>query len=754
MVVLQRNVVFTCTVDELIHPTPIEESGREHKDVLLWTTFRTYIKNGTHYEPRLCCGMAAPLSVGDTVTIIADLVETDKYGRQYHFSCVKKQIPQERNAIIAFFVKNVNGIGEATATSIVDTLGANAVDQILADVSVLEQIPGISTKRATKIKAQLDELSASMEELQFFALTGLGGTRISAIKEAYEEKFSNKKNIDIIKIIKDNPYQLIEDVKGIGFKVADSVALKIGFPQDSQQRIMAGLTYILQSNVSTNGNIWIKKEKLLKDTASKNCLNLSPAFIKPVLEDAITKKMIIEEDERAYLPYYYELEKDIAKQMKSIADYSDAKKVSDQKLLDGIRYAESIKGRELDIGQKDAVMLCAKNNISIITGGPGSGKTTTLDILLTVLENVYDMHVVMAAPTGRASKRMTEQTNRPASTIHKLVGSLMGAPLNSLSDQRCVLVIDESSMIDIELMKKIMSIATDDTKIVFVGDVDQIPSIGAGQLLRDMINSTVIPTARLTKIHRQSADSHIIINAHLCINGKHLEKEGATDFFIAERDDEEKCLASIVNYMTKTYPTKLGISTSDIQVLAPLKRGTLGVNNLNNVLQNAINPPSSNKNSIQITVGETSFCLREGDRVIQNKNDYNIRCENGDDGVFNGEIGIVDSIQKRYGETFVRVVFPEHVAIYEDASVRNLTLAYAISVHKSQGSEFKTVILPLFNYTMPMIYNRNVLYTAITRAKQYCCIVGQRPTVNKMIHNNKIIHRNTTFVDRLQYYFS
>ena len=264
-----------------------------------------------------------------------------------------------------------------------------------------------------------------------------------------------------------------------------------------------------------------------------------------------------------------------------------------------------------------------------------------------------------------------------------------------------------------------------------------------------MIESGVIATARLTKIHRQSADSHIITNAHLCINGKHLEKEGTTDFFIAERDDEEECLKSIKNYMINVYPKKLGVNSSEIQVLAPLRRGALGVTNLNKFLQDAVNPRSTNKKELEIKMIDDLVIFREGDRVIQNKNDYNIPCVDGSRGVFNGEIGNIKKIVNNFGELSIVVSYPDKDAIYDMSAVRNLSLAYAITIHKSQGSEFKAVILPLYNYGMPTIYNRNLLYTAITRAKSYCCVVGQRNTTNKMIHNNKVNKRRTTLANRL-----
>jgi exodeoxyribonuclease V alpha subunit len=747
-IIMQKDIIFKCSVDAILHPTKEEEIKRQDKTAEMWTMFRTYIKRGTHYEPRICVGMAPPVAEGDELTLMGDLVDTGKYGLQFQFSGIQKQLPTERNAVVAFLVKNVNGVGPTIAEKIVDVLGTNVVEKVRQDPAVLESISGISAARASNIKSQLDAMESSLEELQFWAKTGLGNSRVLTVKSTYEEmRKENARKIDIIDLIKRNPYQLITDVKGIGFRVADSVALNIGFPKDDPKRIAAGLEFTLKEDVDAKGNIWTDKDTLLSAASGKTCLNLSTVTVLPILEKMIVDKKLIEENGRVYLPHYYELEFAISEKIKAIQSYQHAP-VSDSQIEHGIKRAERVKERELDDGQRAAVKTCIENNFSIVTGGPGVGKTTTLDILLYFLEHECNMNITMAAPTGRAAKRMTEQTGRNASTIHSLSGQKTQEDFTE-GDQRQVLVIDESSMVDISVMKMALDLCDVSTKVIFVGDVDQLPSIGPGQILRDMIESGVIATARLTKIHRQSADSHIITNAHLCINGKHLEKDGTVDFFITERFDEAECLKAIKSYIVNAYPNKLGVPSSDVQVLAPLRRGVLGVNNLNKVLQEAINPPDSSKQEIEMKLSDDAMILREGDRVIQNKNDYNIRCNDGSKGIFNGEIGKIKKIINNFGEILIVVAYPDKEAIYELSAAKNLTLAYAITIHKSQGSEFKAVVLPLFSYGMPTIYNRNLLYTAITRAKSYCCIVGKRETVNKMIHNNKVNKRRTTLTIRL-----
>ena len=748
-VVLQKDVIYRCSVDAIVHPKTGESNVDEiDKQNEVWTVFKTYIKKDSHYEPRTCAGMAPALSVGDNVTLIGDLVDTGTYGIQFKFSALQKHIPTERQGVINFLVKNVNGIGQMLAEKIVDAIGCDVVEKVRANPNVLSQVNGISKIRAQRIKEQLDGMEASLDELKFWAKTGLGSSRVAAVKSTYEEiGMSKGKPINVIKLIEKNPYQLIDDVKGIGFKVADAVALNIGFPKTDRNRVMAGLEFALKDDVETKGNTWINKDELIRLASSKTYLNIDSLLVRDVLEEMIADGRLIDENDRTYLPHYHELELEIAKKIHSIQTHPTPI-LTEVQIEQGIARAEQAKERTLDIGQKAAVINSINNNFSIITGGPGVGKTTTLDILLYFLENECGMNITMAAPTGRAAKRMTEQTGRNASTIHALSSQKDRKDFKA-GIKRQVLVIDESSMVDINVMKMTLDLCDESTKVVFVGDVDQLPSIGPGQILRDMIDSNVVTTSRLTTIHRQSADSHIIINAHLCINGKHLEKEGTTDFFITERDSEEACLKSLVNYVIKVYPTKLGVPSSDIQVLAPLRRGALGVNNLNKVLQEAINPPATNKREFSLVSTEETTVLREGDRVIQNKNDYDVICEDGTKGVFNGEIGVIQKIINYFGEISIFVQFSDKCAIYDSHNIRNLSLAYAITIHKSQGSEFPAVILPLFSYGMPTIYNRNLLYTAITRAKAYECIIGKRETINKMIHNNKINKRRTTLSNRL-----
>lgn len=748
-IVLEKDVVFKCSVDEIKHPTAAEENRRGDKSSEMWTIFKTYIKDGNHYVPRLCAGMAPHIDVGDKLTLTGSLVDTGQWGVQFKFNGLQKMIPTERAGLLTFFTRNLNGVGIKTAEKIVDMLGLNAVEMIENDYTVLQAQVGLTENKAISIANQIGSLHSSLEELQFFARTGLGTSRIAAIKRFYKENTTGNQPISVIDLIKQNPYKLVDDVKGIGFKIADAVALNIGILPEDENRIAAGLKFALKEEVEAKGNIWTSYDDLVKISSSKDFLNIGTFEVTPILDRMIADSELIAENDRIYLPEYFNLENDIADKIHAMQKFAIAD-MDDEAIEKGIVAAQKAKSRALDEGQKKAVELCIKNNVSIVTGGPGTGKTTTLDVLLYFLEKNCNMKVTMCAPTGRAAKRMTEQTKRDASTIHSLSLKRTSDDFTWIKGgKRHVIVVDESSMVDTNVLKMIMDLCDVSTKLIFVGDVDQLPSIGPGQVLRDMIESGAVATARLNTIHRQSGDSHIITNAHAIINGKHLEDNFAVDFFVSERPSEEASLAMIKKLVCSHYPSRLGVKPEEIQILAPLKRGPLGVSNLNKVMQDALNPASPDKRELDMKSVEFGLIFREGDRVIQTKNDYHIPCEDGSEGVFNGEIGVIDGISSEDGETSIFVNFGERVAIYDMKSARNLTLAYAITVHKSQGSEFRTVIIPLFTYTMPMIYNRNLLYTAVTRAKQYCCIVGQEATVNKMIRNNKINRRRTTLAIRL-----
>lgn len=745
--VLEKDVMLQCVVDSIVHPNKAEESTRAAKNEELWTIFKTYIKNGTHYELRTCAGMAPHLDVGDSLTLTGDLVDSGPYGVQFKFTGLQKMIPTEQSSLIVFFTRNLSGVGQKSAEKIVCTLGPTAVEQIEADYKVLVEKVGLTEKKALSIAEQLGYLHSSVDELKFFAKTGLGPARIAAIKQFYATVNQGKK-FDLIGFITENPYQLIDDVKNIGFKLADSIALNLGFAPNDPKRIAAGIKYTLKDEVDAKGNIWTDKAELIETAAGKDFLNIQMLEVEPIVQQLVESAELIEENNRIYLPYYFQLEHDLAEKIHNMQAFEN-RIYTPAEIEAGIEEAQKAKGRSLDEGQANAVRACVNSNVSIITGGPGTGKTTTLDTLLYFLEKKCNMEVTMCAPTGRAAKRMTEQTKRDASTIHSLSLKKTSADFKAFRSKRHVIVADESSMIDVTVLKMLMDLCDVSTKIVFVGDVDQLPSIGAGQILRDMIESEAITTARLSTIHRQSGDSNIITNAHAIINGKHLEETFAKDFFVSQQESEEKCLEMLKKLVCVHYPNKLSIDPSEIQILAPLKKGALGVSNLNKVMQEALNPPAIGKRELNMSKIEFGLVFREGDRVIQMKNDYSIMCEDGSEGVFNGEIGKIEAIETLYGETSVFVDFGDRVAVYDSKSIRNLSLAYAITIHKSQGSEFRVVIIPLFTYMMPMIYNRNLLYTAVTRAKQYCCIIGQMATINKMIHNNTINRRRTTFTIRL-----
>lgn len=741
MAVAQANSdeIFLEGVVETVHFPP---PGREKdKNEPVWSVFTMVVTDGRKTERVKCSGEIPPVNEDECLVLAGEWADT-QYGRQFKFRTASRKMPRERGAVSAFLAKHVNGIGPAIAGKIVDAFGPDAIDKILADKSVLESISGISAKRATMIWEQLNGMSSSLEEMKFFAMTRLGSAKIADIRAAYSQTCKTPEAL--INKIKRNPYQLIEDVKGIGFRTADAVALNIGMERTDEKRLKAGLLFVLEEEVDGKGNVWMAKDSLTKTASSTKYLDVPEYLLQDMVKACEQEGKLKVEQNRVYLSAFFQMEHVIAKRLRDIL-VGNAESVSQEQGDTWVSEIQKQKGRSLDDGQKEAVINSLQNSLSIITGGPGVGKTTTLDVLLTILEEKMEYTIISTAPTGRAAKRMTEQTGRPAMTIDKMC--LTHQPSNG----KLVYVVDESSMVDMNTVSKLLGLVQPGNRLIFVGDVDQLPSIGPGQILRDMIDSGKIPLARLTKIHRQGADSHIITNAHLCIAGKHLEKEAHKDMFIAERDTDEKCIRTIMELVTKAYPDKTGTPAMDVQILAPLKKGPLGIIRLNQLLQEQINPGNPWKKQITVKRVDEEVVLREGDKVIQQKNDYDVITDSTvEKGVYNGEIGIVESIRDSFGLTMVAVKYASKRAVYDKKQLQNLSLAYCITIHKSQGSEFPAVIIPLLSYGMPTIYNRNLLYTAITRAKKYCCIVGSRSTTNKMIHNSRVNKRNTTLSQRIQ----
>lgn len=679
---------------------------------------------------------------GITVSLSGEWKNHHTYGKQFAFvNCVEEQ-PQGEEAIKEFLSSGViSGIGPKTAELIVKKFGDDSINIIENEPERLIEIKGIGKQSLKKITDSYAEHREFAKISVFFSEYG--------ISTALALKMYVKYQSQTIEIIKENPYRLVTDVRGIGFAQADTIAEKLGVERNSHFRIESGIRYVLQEYAAT-GSTYVPFD-IFKNRAA-NLLNVS--------EDSITESSqylavqgiirLTEIDDRlAIYPYvYYEAESNVAKMLLRLRD-SALKPV--QTDVDGlILRAEAEQGISLSDNQKDAVRACVNNGVCVITGGPGTGKTTIINTIIDVFEQ-SGMSVAVCAPTGRAAKRITETSGTAAYTIHRLLeysfsdddtlmsfGRNAGNPL-----EQNVIIVDEMSMVDIMLMSSLMEAIVPGSRLVMVGDADQLPSVSAGNVLRDIIASEQIFVVKLTDIFRQAQESMIVVNAHSINSGHYpaLNKKGG-DFFMMRRSTEQDVLRTIIELCETRLPKFYSEfdRLADIQVLTPVKKGTLGTHNLNKELQAVLNP--ARRGLAEKILKSRIF--RVGDKVMQIKNDYRLEWKRNDtlssgQGVFNGDVGFVSSIDDDLGT--VTVVFDGVKYVeYEFSRADELELAYAITIHKSQGSEFPVIIMPVFNFP-PMLANRNLLYTGVTRGKKGVVLVGSRERLCMMVDNNTINER-------------
>ncbi|MFV0519837.1 MAG: ATP-dependent RecD-like DNA helicase [Lachnospirales bacterium] len=694
-------------------------------------------------ENVICVVYIPTLREGESLSIFGSFVTHNQYGEQFKVSKLEKVLPSSVKGIENYLASgNIKGIGKSLAKKIVTLFKEDTLLVIEQEFEKLTQIKGISLSKATSINQQYMEKNEERAVFLFLSEYNISPTYATKIYKKYKSR-----SIDIIK---KNPYLLCEDIFGVGFKFADEIAQKSGIDKNSIFRIKAGVKYALNDFVA-RGNVYCLKDHLI--FASSDILNLPKEEIENgILElqkDSVVSQVQMENDIAVYLSSYLYAENYIAKKLIELNKY----------VLDKQNYEDTIKEvqRENNIfladTQYEAVLNTMQHGVLVITGGPGTGKTTTIKTIITLLEKM-DNEVLLCAPTGRAAKRMTEATGKEAQTIHRLLGYSFGESGKNQSFEKneenpieCdVLIVDESSMIDTMLMFHLLKAINHGTRVILVGDVDQLPSVSAGNVLKDIINSEIIPTIKLVEIFRQSKESDIVINAHKINLGKYPEiRKDSKDFFFVNREDINEVALSICDLVLNRLPKYMNCdSMRDIQVLTPMKKTPIGVWNLNNLLQEQLNPPSKNKKEKEFRGGT----LRVGDKVMQIKNNYTIQSfikdkkgsiiQNGT-GVFNGDEGYVTNIDD-FNEV-VEVVFDDNKYVnYEFANLDELDLSYAITVHKSQGSEYPVIIIPVHSGP-PMLLNRNLLYTGITRGKSLVVLVGIKETFYKMIDNDKEINR-------------
>ncbi len=688
---------------------------------------------------------------GEKVTLTGEWTFHQDYGPQFKVEFFEKNMPSEVNDILKYLASgSIKGVRTATAQKIVDMFGEDTLTVLEKEPEKLAKIHGISRKKALEIGEEYVRQQGVRNIVMYLQKFGI--TPQSAVK-VYKRYGSNS-----VEVIKENPYVLSETVYNIGFKTADKIALEMGVEHNAPIRIEGAVKHIL-TNASMNGHTYVPKSMLLDELCDFLSITSEEAenvMVKMIFESKLKNENHTGGDQRIYLPKLYEAEVYVAGKINKIsANNCFENDIDIEKMISHIEKTNKITLAE---HQKSAIYCAMEKGATIITGGPGTGKTTIINSIIQIMDKL-DKKVMLAAPTGRAAKRMTEVCGIEAKTIHRLLESSFSESDDNM--QFCknednpldcdILIIDEMSMVDILLMQSLLKALKSHTKLIMVGDSDQLPSVGAGNVLRDIINSGKVATVSLTEIFRQAKESAIVVNAHKINRGEYPEfnKDG-TDFFIVKRDTAVDISKSIIDLFIKRLPKAYKYNPLyQIQILSPTRKGITGVNELNIALQKVINPPDKKKK-------EKSFkniTFREGDKVMQTRNNYDMewtKLDNPEEtgcGIFNGDIGYIHRIDKDMES--VTIVFDDRLCIYEFSKMEDLDLAYAVTVHKSQGSEFDAVIMPMYPCA-PMLQNRNLFYTAVTRAKKLVVLVGRESCVQKMVENKSEQIRYTGLEQKLK----
>ena len=705
-----------------------------------------------------CVGTMKGLTVGETIEAEGEGLSHPVYGSQVKIVSYKVIPPEDAESMRRYLASGaIKGVGAALADRIIKKFGADTFRIMEEEPERLVEVKGISERIAREISAQMEEKKELRSALVYLQQFGISNTLAVKIYQEYQDR--------LYQVMQTNPYRLAEDISGVGFKMADEIASKIGIHTESDYRISSGVLYVLMMALQ-EGHTYLPKEILLE--RSGQLLGVEQTAVELVLSNMMMdKKIIIKQREEGAMVYafrYFYMELNCARMLHelntSVEYISPAR---EKKLLQEIEDLSDREGIVLDELQTTAVLESVKNGLFILSGGPGTGKTTTINMMIKYFEQ-QGMDILLGAPTGRAAKRMTEATGYEARTIHRMLelnGALeednRGARFERNMEnplEADVIIIDEMSMVDLPLFQALLQAISSGTRLVLVGDVDQLPSVGPGQILRDLIRSQCFPVVVLDRIFRQAAASDIVINAHLINKGLNISLDNKSrDFFFLERNDVNVIYKHMIQLIKEKLPKYVNADAMDIQVLTPMRKGTLGVEQLNQVLQQYLNPPDSNKKEHQ--AGNTIF--REGDKVMQIRNNYqleweivsryNIPIDKGI-GVFNGDVGRVLEIRP-YAEQVV-VEFEEGRKVtYPFSGLEELELAYAITIHKSQGSEYPAVIMPLL--TGPkMLFNRNLLYTGVTRARNCVTILGSKETLEDMIANGSQHQRYTSLHLRIE----
>ena len=707
----------------------------------------------TEDDDVICTGRFPGLTEGETIEVSGEWVDHPTYGVQLKVLNYEIIEPTDILDMERYLASGaIKGIGPSTAKKIIKHFGEDTFRIIEEEPERLSEIKGITERKAISIATQMSERHELRNVVMFLQKYGISNSM--AIK-LYDEYGSQIKSI-----ILNNPYKLAREVNGIGFKRADEIAAKTGVKLDSEFRIQCGIIHCLKE-ASTDGHTYLPREELIR--SAYELLGVCESDIERQLDELKIERQLIEVKSEdilnIYLSEYYQIEKNCAVKLLTLARYSD--RISASELDREIKSIESELDIELHDLQREAVVKALSEGLFILTGGPGTGKTTTIKSIISGLER-RNLRFVLAAPTGRAAKRMSETTGYEASTIHRLLSikhnpeERADAYFEMNEDNPLdvdAVIIDEASMVDILLFNSLLKAISPGCKLIIVGDSNQLPSVGPGQVLKDMLDSGVCPNVELKYIFRQSNESHIVTYAHMINNGEQIDfTTKYEDFFLLKRDNYEEIRQALLYLICEKLPKHFNTSPMQIQVLTPMKKGALGVWELNRILQECINPPSDKK--VELEYGENIF--RVGDKVMQTKNNYDmewdimstygISAQRGK-GVFNGDIGIIDHINKP--SRLIGITFDDgREAEYSYETLEELELAYAITIHKSQGSEYPVVIMPLLGGPRSLLY-RNLLYTGVTRAKDCVVILGSENTVKEMIRCENENRRYTGLAARI-----
>lgn len=669
-------------------------------------------------------GTMLEVPVGSVLLCEGDWKIDRKYGKQFIVQSFEEVMPATVYGIEKYLGSGlVKGIGPKFAQLIVRQFGTDTIEVIETDIERLYEVPGIGKKRVEKIRESWEKQKDIKNVMLFLQGYGVSTAYAAKIYRCYGKESIDKVN--------ENPYRLADDIWGIGFKTADGIANKMGYEKNDLRRCKSGLTYTL-SQLSDEGHVYAEQEQLLK--SAMELLEADQDPIVQAMKEMVETEQLIMDGDVIYLPPFYYAEIGTANNLKGLMNCMGKKAAPIQPNMEAITLQTGI---EYDEVQVAAIRQAVNSKVMVLTGGPGTGKTTTTQGIIAALKTM-GYSILLAAPTGRAAKRMSEATGMEAKTIHRLLeyNPADGYKHNDENPlEGDVLIVDECSMIDILLMNNLVKALPETMHLILVGDIDQLPSVGAGNVLRDIIDSERVPVVRLTRIFRQAQTSRIVMSAHAINEGKFPDISNGkdTDFFFIKNDDADAVATAIVDLVKNRLPKGYHMPLSKIQVLTPMQRGVVGSANLNLILQEALNPTKEG-------LSRGGYNFRKGDRVMQIRNNY-------DKEVFNGDLGYIESVNQE--DRTLMVNFEERLVEYEVSELDELSLAYATTIHKAQGSEYPIVVMPVLMKHYVML-QRNLIYTGITRAKKVCVLIGSTKALAYAIHNLTVSNRNTKLKERLQ----